>query len=133
LRVFALRSRDAACFRGALVFFAEPFRAGAAARFAAFATGRLFFVAGRRLSAARLSVLGAGAVRGLAALATVRTFACALVEAVTFSAVFAGAVFVVFRTSFAGGGAVLWVTTAGDGLAEAAFVLPFGRPPFRAN
>jgi len=125
----AFRSREAACLRGAAGFFAEPFRAaGAAARLGAFAAG-FAFAEGRRLSLARLGSL---ATFGLAAF-----FGCGFVVAdvaalaVTFSTGFASAGLLVFSTSLPVGTAAGTAATGGG--ADAAFVDPFGLPPFRAN
>jgi hypothetical protein len=117
--------------RGAAVFFAEPFRAGAEARFVAFATD--LDLAETCFSAVRFSGLLAAAFAGVVR-GAVRVFADVSTAALTFSGAFDGAAFVGLKTS-------LLVFTATDGVgatdaagaAEAAFVLPFGRPPFRAN
>ena len=132
LRLLAFRSRAAACLRGAAVFFAEPLRAGAETRFDAFATG-LDLAGARRFSADRFSGLVAAtlttAFRG-----AVRAFADESAFAVTFSGDLDGAAFVGLRMSLLVLTAtVCVVTTDAAGAAEAAFVLPFGRPPFLAN
>lgn len=130
LRLLAFRSREAACLCGAL-FFAEPFRAGAEARRTAFAAG--LGLAAVRFSAARFSGLLAATL--LAAFrGAVRVFAEFSTGALTFSGAFAGAALVGLTTSLLVFTAtVCVVTTDAAGAAEAAFVLPFGRPPFLAN
>src|SRR5206468_1943180 len=127
-RAFTLRSRDAACFRGAVAFFDAGFLADAAARFAdslagAFAfTGADFFLAGLAATFAA-SAFGAFAIFTAVVVAT----------AVTFSTFLAGAAtFVVFNTSLPVTAAAACVAVTTIGVA-AAFVLPFGRPPLRAN
>ena len=132
-RLFALRSRAAACLRGAAVFFAEPLRAGAEARFAAFATGRV--LAGAcRFSVDRFSTLFAAALLAGFLGAAARGLMDTSADAVTFSGAFGGAVFVGLRTSLLVlTDTVCVATTAAAGAADAAFVLPFGRPPFLAN
>ena len=132
-RLLAFRSRAAACLRGAAAFLAEPLCAEAVAvRFAAFAAG-LGLAGARRFSAGRFSTLVAatllGAFRG-----AVRTLTGVSAAEVTFSGAFAGAVFVGLKTSLLVLTATLCVvTTDAAGAAEAALVLPFGRPPFLAN
>ena len=126
-RLFALRSCAAACFL-AFGFFAEPLRAlGPAARLADFATTRPFAVA-VFFVLARFAVVAALV---LATLAGLSAFAAGVVDALTFSTPLGGDAFEVLRTSFAGGAA--GVTGAAGGATVTAFVLPFGRPPFRAN
>jgi hypothetical protein len=125
----ARRSREAACFRTGAVFFADPFLAvGAAARFAGFATVRLFGAA--RRFCATFSIFSA--LTGVAAFEVVFVFAWTA-AAVTFSTFLGGDTFVAFIITLAdetaGGGA----ETGGATAADAAFVLPFGRPPFLAN
>ena len=128
---FAFRSRDAACLRGAAGFFAEPFRAGAAARLAAFTAG-LAFAAGRLLSLARFAALTTVGLATFLVFGFVAVGAAAAVAvAVTFSTGFAGAGLLAFSTSLPGGTAA-GAAGAGAG-ADAAFVDPFGRPPLRAN
>jgi hypothetical protein len=124
-----LRSCAAACFL-TFGFFAEPLRAaGAAARLADFATTRPFAVA-VFFVLARFAV-ACGALRVLATLADLGAFAVWLLDAVTFSAPFGGDGLDVLRTSFPGGTA--GVAGAAGGAEVAAFVLPLGLPPFRAN
>lgn len=131
-RLLAFRSRAAACFRGAAAFFAEPLRAGAETRFAALATG-LDFAGERRFSTGRFSTLLV-AVLLAAFCGAVRAFGATSALAVTFSGVFDGAAFVGLKTSLLVLTETLCVvTTDAAGAAEAAFVLPFGRPPFLAN
>jgi len=132
--------------RGAAAFFAEPFRAGAeaeAVRFAALAAGLAFADArcfselgfsGARFSAGRFSTLGAATLTAAALRAAGRVFEEASTGAVTFSGALDGAVFVGLKTSLLVLTATLCVvTTDAAGAAEAALVLPFGRPPFLAN
>jgi hypothetical protein len=133
LRLLAFRSRAAACLRGAAVVFAEPLRADAEARFAAFATGLAALAGVRRFSAVRFS--------GLVAVALLAVFRGAVfvftetsATTITFSGVFDGVAFVGLRTSLLVLTDTVWVeTTDAAGAAEAAFVLPLGRPPFLAN
>jgi hypothetical protein len=101
LRLLSLRSRAAACFRGAVAFFAEPFRAGAAAeavRFAVLAAG-LALAGARRFSPARFSTLGAATLLAAAFRAAGRALEAASAEVVTFSGDLDGAVFVGLKTS----------------------------------
>ena len=128
----AFRSRAAACLRGA-AFFAEPFRADdAEALFATFAAGLALAVA-RRFSAGRFSTLLVAALL-VAFWGAVRVFGDCSAAAVTFSGVFDGAAFVGLKTSLLVLTDTLCVvTTDAAGAAEAALVLPFGRPPFLAN
>jgi hypothetical protein len=133
----AFRSCEAACLCGAL-FFAEPFRAGAEARLVAFTDA--LDLAGVRFSAVRFSAVRFSGLLAATLLAAfrgaVRVFAGASTAAiaVTFSGAFVGAALLGLKTSLLVLTATACVaTTAAAGAAEAAFVLPFGRPPFRAN
>ena len=131
LRPFAVRSRAAACLRRGADFFAEPFRAtGALARRTGFPTA-WGFEAVRRFSLACLSDFFA--VLALAALVTLCGFADASMTAVTFSTLLEGVDFAVFRTSLPGTAAGVGGVAVATGTEATAFVLPFGRPPFRAN
>ena len=53
--------------------------------------------------------------------------------AVTFSTLLEGVDFAVFRTSLPGTAAGVGGVAVATGTETTAFVLPFGRPPFRAN
>lgn len=131
-RPFARCSRDAACLRGAAAFFAEPFRALAVARFGVFGAADLLLGAAWCFFAVLFS--GFAATFGAAARALTRALGCGTAGAITFSEAFAGAALVGLRTSLPGAGAAAaGAATAAVLAADAAFVLPFGRPPFRAN
>ena len=130
LRAFVPRTRAAACLRRGTDFFAEPLRAEVATtRRAGFALACRLTL-GPCFSLGRFSVLLPEA-RALAGLTGFEAFGDATAEEITFSARFGGDDFDVLRTSLpgtaAGGGA------AAAGTTDAAFVLPFGRPPFLAN
>ena len=132
LRPFAVRSRAAACLRRGADFFAEPFRATGALAWRTGLTTAWRFVAVRRFSLACLSDFFA-AVVALTALATLCGFAEAPMIAVTFSTLLEGVDFAVFRTSLPGTAAGVGGVAVATGTEATAFVLPFGRPPFRAN
>lgn len=125
------RSLAAACFLAGIVFFAEPLRGDAATLCTAFVRAR--FSAG----AAALTVFRFEAVlavfTGRPGFDGLSTLAGADGAAVTFSACFAGAVanFGFFKINFPVGTAGAAAGAAMAGGVE--FVLPFGRPPFRAN
>lgn len=135
LRLLAFRSRAAACLRGAAAFFAEPLRGDAVEVRLAAALTTAFGLAGERFfSACRFSTFAAAALGATAFRDAGRAFGEASVAAITFSGVFDGVAFVGLKTSLLVLTATLCVVTAdAAGAAEAALVLPFGRPPFLAN
>jgi hypothetical protein len=113
--------------RAGAVFFADPFRAvGAATRFAGLAVGRLFSAVERRFSA-----FGFSAFAGAAVLAAILCLGAA--ATVTFSTVLGGETLGAFITTLPTEAAGAGAGTGAGGAAFAAFVLPFGRPPFLAN
>lgn len=127
---FGLRSRAAACLRAGLVFLAAPFRGDAdvfgeeAAR-AGFAAGAAAFTDFR-------FAVGLAALAGRATFAGFSAFTSGRTAAVTFMVCFGGATVLVFlRTSLPVGSAGAAAAAGAAGGVE--FVLPLGRPPFRAN
>jgi hypothetical protein len=122
------RSRAAACFLAGAAFLAAPFRADAAFG-DAFARARFSEAAG--LVTFRLAA-GFGGLAVRTGFSCFSALALAVRAAVTFSPLFAGVTnFVFFKTNLPAGteGAAVGVGTLGG----VEFVLPFGRPPFRAN